>query len=443
MAARCESIHDSDNSAYLAPVLDVGDVVENRYRVEALLTGGAMGSLYRCLDFDLERACCIKLLKRSGSLTAREELRHEAAALATLRHEHVVGVYAFGVHEHRPYFVMEYVRGRNLGELIEEHYGEHRTPIPLTRAIQLLRTLCDGVAAVHSAGMIHRDIKPANVIVEDRTGRLVLADFGAAVVARRWNGTVVGTPHYMPPEAFQGSTPTAQMDLYSVGCLAYELLTGTPPFEGQSMEELREQHLNSAPPPISSRRSELAPYDTLMERLLAKDPAKRPVSAVLLANQFDARKTVLPAGGGPVSEVLASQDGLRILVVDDDPTFARMAARCVQVALPETLVSVSRAGTGALAISNALARPPDLIVLDYQLPDTTGVEVLSEIRARHGHHAEVLVASGALSVNERWRFHILGVRDFVDKPIDFPTLVQTIHELAKRRAWVATVAHAP
>lgn len=423
-----------------------GETIDRRYRVEGRLAGGATGVIYRCMDVDLERPCCVKVLNEPLPSGAREQLRQEAAALATVRHEHVVSVYAFGDHVGRPFFAMEYVQGRDLAAVIAEHYEAHGAPVPLAQAIRLLRSLCDGLAAVHGAGIVHRDIKPANVILEARTGRLVLADFGAAVIARQWAGVIVGTPHYMPPEAFLGGSPTPSGDLYSVGCLAFELLTGRVPFDGKDVARIRLQHLRSPVPRISEHRPELAAYDSLFERLLAKDAAGRPQSAAMLGNQLEDRAPALapstPAGTlEPASEVVtASAEGLRILVVDDDPTFARMAARCAQIALTDTRISVSRAGTGAMAIANALKKRPDLIVLDYLLPDMTGLDVLSQIRAHEGHHAEVLVASGALGAKERWRFHILGVTEFVDKPIEFPTLTDLIHQIAVRRAWIVPAA---
>jgi len=254
--------------------MKVGDVVEGRYRVEELLGGGAMGEVYRAVDVDLERPCCLKVIKRHQEPGL--DLRAEARALAGVRHENVVGVYGFGRHEGAPYIAMEYVKGRDLGWLIFEHYHVHHAPIPVARAVQLVRALCDGLSAVHGAGIVHRDIKPQNVILEQRTGRAVLVDFGAAVGAS-WMGGTLGTPQYMPPEAFRGSAPSAQTDLYSLGCVAFELLCGKTPFSGPiAMQFIG--HLKKIPPPPSVQAPDAhvpRALDQIILQCLQKSPELR------------------------------------------------------------------------------------------------------------------------------------------------------------------------
>ncbi|MBN8609763.1 MAG: protein kinase [Deltaproteobacteria bacterium] len=410
--------------------MELGAVVDGRYRVDALLGGGAMGQVFRATDVELERACCLKVVHGSHP---DFELRTEARALAGIRHENVVGVYGFGHHAGQPYLAMEYVHGHDLGWLIFEHYRTHHAPIPVTRAMQIVRSLCDGLSAVHGAGIVHRDIKPQNVILEKRTGRAVLVDFGAAVGAS-WMGGTRGTPHYMPPEAFVGAPPSPQTDLYSLGCVAFELLTGSLPYDGDELRTLAHLHTNAQIPRVSAFRPELAQLDVLFDSVLAKNPRARPSSAAMLGNLFE--DTLAGQTDPGSSEIATATDGIRILVVDDDPTFARMAARCVQVAFADTHVSVKRVATAAAALESALARRPDLVLLDYSLPDSTGVEVLSTLRAHHGHHTEALIASGALGQKERWRFQILGVTEFVDKPVDFQALVSLLHHTAASRAWI-------
>ncbi len=411
--------------------MQVGDLVRDRYRVEALLGSGAVGSIYRCLDVDLDRTCCLKVLRDEHRDV---DLRTEARALASIRHENVVAIYELGRHEGEPFIAMEFVRGKDLGWLILEHYGVHRAPIPVTRAVQLLRSVCDGLSAVHGAGILHRDIKPANVILEDRTGRAVLVDFGAAVSAA-WEGATVGTPHYMAPETFRGAPPSVRTDLYSLGCLAFELLTGAVPYDADDVPTTARLHQDASIPRASAYRPELAMLDDLFDTFLHKDPAQRPTSAAMFGNQLEDR--LFRDRAEPLSETITpSSEGIRILVVDDDPTFARMAARCVQVAFADVRVSLKRVGTGAAAMESALRRRPDLVILDYLLPDSTGVDVLSHMRAHGGHHTEAIIASGALGAKERWRFQILGVTEFVDKPVEFAALMALVHRIALSRAWI-------
>jgi serine/threonine-protein kinase len=424
-----------------------GEIIDGRYRVEQRLGHGGLGVIYRALDVDLERRCALKLLAGDLGVEAREQLRREAKALATLRSGHVASVYAFGEASHhggRPFFAMEFVEGRDLGGLVHDHYRE-RSEVPLHRAWQLLRELCDGLSAIHGAGLVHRDIKPENVIVEQRSGRAVIVDFGAAICAADWKSGILGTPYYMPPEAFRGERPSSAFDVYALGCLAFELLTGRRPYEATSYEEMAVQH-GSAPIPKASRlRPELAHLDGLFEQMLAKDPAARFPNATALGNALDDRlratRTASPNGAGdeePQGQAATPPAGsLRVLVVDDDPVSAKLLARCVQVAFADVHVAIAHAATGAAAIANAERVRPDLIVLDYLLPDTNGVDVLSRVRALgEGGHPEVIVASGDVGSGERWRFDILGVREVVAKPIVFATLVEAIRGVASRRGWV-------
>ena len=183
----------------------------------------------------------------------------------------------------------------------------------------------------------------------------------------------------------------------------------------------------------------------MITELLQKVPWDRLPSAAVVSNRFAEALERGPAWIESQSDTTASVEiasesgGINILVVDDDPLFARVAARCAQVALSDERVVVSRAGTGARAIEKAAHRRPDLVVLDYLLPDMNGVEVLSRLRSmREGFHPEVVVASGTLAVDEQWRFGILGVQDFVSKPIEFSSLVERLHDVARRRAWTHT-----
>lgn len=418
-----------------------GEIVDRRYRVEERLGHGGLGVIYRATDVDLERGCALKLLSGDLGAEAREQLRREAKALATLRSDHVASVYAFGDHRGIPFFAMEFVEGRDLGGIVRDHYRE-RSEVPLHRASQLLRELCDGLSAIHGAGLVHRDIKPENVIVEQRSGRAVIVDFGAAICASDWRHGILGTPYYMPPEAFRGERPSAAFDVYALGCLAFELLTGRRPYEAPTYEAMALQHGSASIPKASRLRPELEHVDALFERMLAKRPEDRFPNAAALGNALDDRLTARPReddeGPGAVAPATnGGSGGLRVLVVDDDPVSVKLLSRCVRVAFADVHVAIARASSGAAALANAARVRPDLIILDYLLPDTNGVDVLSRVRAlAEGQHPEVIVASGDVGSGERWRFDILGVREVIAKPFDFGRLVESIRGVASRRGWV-------
>jgi len=272
----------------------------------------------------------------------------------------------------------------------------------------------------------------------------VLVDFGAAVLAREaFDGRVMGTPYYLSPEAAEGAQPAPTMDIYSVGCTAYELLTGRGPFQGTDIPKIILQHRKGEIPQVSRMRPGLERLDDLLARVIAKDPKQRVQSATVLSNLFEDHLEPPPSAAPAMSEesvsvVLDREEagGVRILVVDDDPIFARIAARCARLAMIGVSTEVVRVGTGKKALANVARRRPDIIVLDYLLPDMDGVEVLSRIRSGpDGSHPEVLVASGAVGIAEQWRFGILGVSEFVGKPVEFTALLKIIHDLAARRGW--------
>lgn len=418
-------------------------LVDGRYRVERELGRGGMGVVLLAEDVHLRRRVAIKLAIPDGGShpDSVERMRAEAAALASVRSAHVAQVHAFGLHDGAPFIAMEYVEGLDLRALLHQHYDVHHDPVPVHRGVSILRQVADGLAAVHRAGLVHRDVKPANVVIERGTGRAVLVDFSVATV-RGAEGEgdrqrLAGTPFYMPPEYYHDDAPvpSPQGDIYSLGCLACELLTGEPPFLRATPIAVCAAHLMSPAPRLSQRRPELRPLDDVVVRMLAKKPEARFRSCAALANVL-ARMTLPEAPDSPSSE-----DGLaagpRILVVDDDPLFGRLAARCAQIAFAGTPVSVARAGSAAAALQSAQRRRPDQVILDYQLPDMDGVDLLSHLReVRHGGHTRVVVASAGVAQDARWRFGILGVEDFVDKPVELSALVALITSVGREHGWI-------
>ena len=331
---------------------------------------------------------------------------------------------------------MELVQGTALWQVISAHYEDLNDPIPVARVLRMLADVADAISGVHSAGLVHRDIKPENVIVEHGTGRTVLVDFGVSTKQHNRDVLIEGTLEYLPPETFEpGFVPSASGDLYALGCLAYELLTGIAPFQGDNVREIAEKHRAFVPPPPSSLR------------LLAKRPGDRPASAAQARALFrDANRLLeLSRPGatpttGDVSEVFDSgiPGSLRVLVVDDDPVFARLAARACQVALIGIPVSVARAKSAAAALEKMRGVPPDLLLLDYRLPDATGFDVLAQMRAMEGaQRSKVVLISGEMGQSMRWKFSSLGVLEFLAKPIDFGSLVTLIHRLSLELGWVS------
>jgi eukaryotic-like serine/threonine-protein kinase len=425
-----------------------GDLVGGAYHVEAELGRGGTGVVYRAKDVWLGRTAALKLVHAfTSESAAHERLQKEAKTLASVRSPHVVEVYAFGRHGESYFFAMEYVRGRSLAALLDE-YRERGARLPVHRVVTVLARIAAGLDAVHGARLVHRDVKPANIVIEDDTGRPVLVDFSLAVPhdlggGGRWEGT----PHYMAPEQFraQAAEIGPHTDLYALGCVAYEMLTGKPPFPAATLGEIAVAHCDAPPPKVSAERPDLAPFDALIARALAKAPADRYPNGASFARDLSITCTSLGMGGGSMPPPAPESRGpttrenraLRVLTVDDDPAFRRFAAKAVNLAMSGAPLSSTTASSGGEAIAFARENQFDLVLLDLDMPELDGIETLSLLRALPGgEQARVVVLSGSVGAQERWRFSILGVRDFVPKPVDFPRLVEKLTAIVERAGWL-------
>ncbi|MGH7328700.1 MAG: protein kinase domain-containing protein, partial [Polyangiaceae bacterium] len=230
---------------------------------------------------NLDRPLALKLIARELSQDPMTiaRFRREAQSLATIRHQHVVQVYAYGPHDGTYFFAMEFIDGHTLDHLLTER--EHQ--LPLDQIAIILRAVASGLGAVHEKGLVHRDVKPGNIVIEFSTGRPVLVDFGLAANVRPTDGRtsfVGGTPYYMAPEQIRAGDEGAEppgpaADQYALACMAYELLTGHPVFESKNVSAILAGHLHRLPPMLSDSNPDLAPIDAPLQRALAKKPEER------------------------------------------------------------------------------------------------------------------------------------------------------------------------
>jgi serine/threonine-protein kinase len=257
-----------------------------QYQLKKRLGGGGMGEVYLAEHELLRRPCAIKLIhpQRASDPTHLLRFEREVQVTATLTHPNTVQVYDYGrADDGTFYYVMEYLDGLTLEELVERH-----GPLPPARAVFLLRQVCRALREAHAVGLIHRDIKPGNVIACARGGVCDVAkllDFGlvrapaglTGAAGLTQEGTLAGTPAYMSPEQAAGKDRLdARSDVYSVGALAYFLLTGRAPFEGRTPVQVLAAHLYEAPAPLTGHRPDLpAELEAVVLRCLAKDPADR------------------------------------------------------------------------------------------------------------------------------------------------------------------------
>lgn len=425
-----------------APIC-AGTIVDGRYRVERVLGHGGMSVVYLAQDMNLLRHVAIKML--APKLSAREDLldafRREAGALARIRDPHVVQIFAFGAHEHSAFFALEYIEGSSLSAIINEHDSHHARVSPL-RAITILTQIARGLGAVHKVGAIHRDVKPSNVIIESRTGRPVLIDFGLVVPAEtRLGATVSGTPEYMAPELWMPNVGVLapSTDIYALGVTAYELITGNLPFVERGFAGWMAAHIHRPPPAPSSVDPVLKPFDEPVLTALAKKPEQRFRSAYAFANALERAGADLLAPKPSSLRIAVSADrrsphtrALEVLIVDDDPLFRSIARRAVQQGFSPAAVHVETASSGEDALAIAADSPPDLVLLDYTMPGLDGLDTLARLRALPGGlGARVVVVSATVGTLAEWRFRVLGVAEFFAKsegPTELVALVSRLRD---------------
>ncbi len=283
---------------------DLSGVTLGKYTLQQRLGRGGMAEVYQAYHPGLDRQVAIKVLHAhlTDDPNFITRFQREAQAVAQLRHAHIVQIFDFDLHDDQPYMVMEYIAGRSLKDLLDDHFQRGQTlPLPVT--LSIMRDLLQAIGYAHAQNMIHRDIKPANVMLEinnpsepnnllPASFRVVLTDFGIArlVSATKLTATGigVGTPAYMSPEQGLGETGDTRSDLYALGIILYELLTGTVPFDGETSALVVLQHINAPIPALTNVRPDLSPaYDALLNRALAKNPAERYQTAAEFSAAID------------------------------------------------------------------------------------------------------------------------------------------------------------
>jgi eukaryotic-like serine/threonine-protein kinase len=255
----------------------VGEVLLDRYELEELVGTGGMSSVYRAHDRLLDRTVALKVLHEHHLQDPEyvERFRREARSVAVLSHPNIVTVIDRGEHEGRQFIVFEYVDGQNLKRLIE-----NGRPVPVDTALHLATQIAHGLSFAHRNGLVHRDVKPQNVLLNG-DGRAKVTDFGIARSldvkhGMTQTGTVLGTSDYIAPEQAQGKEIGEHTDVYSLGVVLYELLTGEVPYPGENFVAVAMRHINDPPPSVREKRPEVpARVDEAVQRAMAKDPADR------------------------------------------------------------------------------------------------------------------------------------------------------------------------
>jgi serine/threonine protein kinase len=400
-----------------------GELIGDTYRVVREAGRGGMGVVFLAVDERLQRDVAIKVFHcklRDPSL--RERFLAEARAMAVTRDPHVASIFAFGEYGSVPYFVMEYVEGGTVQDWLDASGGEPDIEL----ALDILDDACRGLSAIHAAGAVHRDIKPSNLLL-DRAGRARVADFG--LVARSYDEQrlheVAGTLAYMAPEISfveQGELAVAseQSDVYSLGCVAYEVLTGRPPFDAESDLALALEHATGVVVPPSLLRPELpGAFDRVIQRALAKRPEERTPSVEAFRRELsEARQR--------------SDEPASILVAEDDQDFRELLGIALSDAFPG--VRVECVDNGRALIECFDRDPASVVLLDLNMPDLDGMGVTALLRSRQASADVPIIVLTASGGPAEWQLlSSLGADRFLVKPVNLEDVAATIRSALRQR----------
>lgn len=345
-----------------------------RYEIQGILGRGSMGTIYRAHDPDIDRPLAIKLI-RADLLDGDERedfitrFRREAQAVGRCVHPNIVAVYDFALHQGNPFLAMEFVDGVTLAQAIRA-----AKQMPLEDVVFLILQVLDALQAVHALDIVHRDIKPANIMISGGT-KVKLADFGISKIstaALTGGQMVIGTPNYMSPEQWRGTGVDARSDLFSVGVVMYELLSGAKPFEGRHAEEIFSRLIQGPAPDIASACPGLPrPVCDVINRSLVKTPADRfssaadmaralRVSATEAGTEFQNRTVVMPQrqAGTPV-ERDAAPGSLGAFDADTLDTLRRRLAEYVGPIAKHLVTNAVRSSASVDALCASLAKQID------------------------------------------------------------------------------------
>jgi len=372
-----------------------------QYEVQDFIGQGAMGVVYRAYHAQLARTGAVKVMQ---AITPDEDsiarFRHEAQAIAQMRHPNILNVFDFGEYQGTPYMIVEYVPGGSLASKLSGAQLDQAV------ALKYLRGIAAGLDHAHGLGIVHRDVKPANVLLE-KDNTPVIADFGLAKLLqgtslKSMTGVTTGTPAYMAPEQVTGSHAGPPADRYSLATIAYEMLTGVIPFDGEGLMEVLYAQVHRDPLPPSARNSELSPdVDAVVMRGLAKDPAARWESATAFVDALAAALAgkpvpaaarpvamapalastlplAAPVGAAPVAPVAAKVDAVKpnatIAMAYPAPAqpvtekkshkrlYAIIAAAALLLLLISSVVLIAALRTPTLSLSSSTVNAGDTVV---------------------------------------------------------------------------------
>jgi cyclic di-GMP phosphodiesterase len=397
------------------------------YRVMQRVGRGGMASVYRGYHPALDRFVAIKVLPDffADDPDYRERFQQEARSVARLKHPNILEIFDYGYDGGTAYLVLELVEGGTLADRLGK-------PMDLRDVVELLEPLAGALDHAHAHGVLHRDIKPSNILLR-LDGKPVLADFGLAKMAGSMqrltgSGTVMGTPEYMSPEQAADEFVGPASDLYSFAVVAYEMLTGRVPFQGDTPAAVLVSHVTKSMPATRELKGELSAHiEEVLRRALSKHAEERQPSAAAFVAAL--KPAAWPSRQLEEREIVPSRRLPRtertpvVLVVDDGAANRELIEACL--AGVDCYVRTAEDGTSALKAVQA--SPPDLVLLDVQMPGMDGYEVCRRIKGSPASRLVPVVMLTSLDqTSDRIRALDAGADDYMTKPVDRVELVARV-----------------
>jgi serine/threonine protein kinase len=376
---------------------------------------GAIGTVYRAYDFELDEMIALKILKPdfADSEESIVRFKSEIKIARRIKHPNICASYDFIALNNHTCISMEYLEGILLSDLIEEGGLTDRNRYNITLGISL------GLKAAHDMGIIHRDLKPDNIMITDQSLPVIM-DFGVAGYVNPkavTEETLYGTPLYWTPEHLTGGQKDHRSDIYSLGIICYEMVTGKPPFTSEDIMQLALKHANESVIPPSETNPDIEPgMERCILKCLEKDPSSRYASVDMLIEDL---RSCAPDR----SITDEHSDRYRILVVDDEAKVRRMLNKFLAMNGFEVIM----AENGEIGVEKAMNEQPDLILMDLMMPLMDGCRA-AEIIGSHlpTKHIPILLLTSIVSDEYKSYSRAIGIREYLNKPFNLSDLLEKI-----------------